>query len=306
MLFNQMKIKIELSTMCFYHGDPVIKIKQCREYTESHGIEFGIQLHNSTNKELFDKIKDINVNFSVHAPVFSDYFINLASNDFDTIIAGFQNTLHVMESLQSNIALFHGFFMTQKPIKNDPANYGKVLREAIDNKYRLDNTRVMDPKYLITEEFKTCQNNVKKNMRKLIETYPSYTLCMENDFPGIGNGNQTPEHLIYLDCPIWIDTGHLWASAILNKFNFYEGLDTICKQCQVVGVHLNTNRTPSIWDFKSPDGDTHSHFSREYDMDMDNIISILKANKITHYTIEIVDGELEDVKFLVQAYNSVS
>ncbi|HHT9128413.1 MAG TPA: hypothetical protein ACFYEE_06575, partial [Candidatus Wujingus californicus] len=132
-----MKIKIELSTMCFYHGDPIIKIKQCREYTESHGIEFGIQLHNSTNKELFDKIKDINVNFSIHAPVFSDYFINLASNDFDTVIAGFQNTLHVMESLQSNIALFHGFYMTNKPIKNDPANYGKVLREAIDNKYRL-------------------------------------------------------------------------------------------------------------------------------------------------------------------------
>ena len=171
-------------------------------------------------------------------------------------------------------------FMTQKPIKNDPANYGKVLRDAMDNNYRLNDTRVMDPKFLETEEFCNYQNTVKTNMKQLREMYPSYTLCIENDFPGIGNGNQTPAHLIYLDCPIWLDTGHLWASAILNKFDFYTGIDTICKQCRVIGAHLNTNRTPLNWNFKSPDGDTHSHFSRECDMDMDRVIGILKKIKL--------------------------
>ena len=42
-----MSMKIELSTMCFYHGDFLAKIKQCRNVIESHGFEFGIQLHNS-------------------------------------------------------------------------------------------------------------------------------------------------------------------------------------------------------------------------------------------------------------------
>ena len=177
-------------------------------------------------------------------------FINLANDNFDAILSGFQNTGYIMEMLKSKIALFHGFFMTQKPIKNDPANYGKVLREAINNKYRLNDTRVMDPKFLETEEFRNYQNTVKRNMKQLRERYPSYILCIENDFPGIGNGNQSPDHLIYLDCPVWLDTGHLWSSAILNKFDFYTALDMICMQCQVIGVHLNTNRTPINWNLK--------------------------------------------------------
>ena len=72
-----------------------------------------------------------------------------------------------------------------------------------------------------------------------------------------------------------------------------------------MGVHLNTNRTPLNWNFKSPDGDTHSHFSREYDMDMDRIISILKRNQITNFTIEVVDGDIEDVTFLVETYQAI-
>ncbi len=225
-------MKIELSTMCFHHGDVLAKINRCRNLIESHGFEFGIQLHNSVTHDLYNKIKGIDAGFTIHAPVFSDYFINLADNDFHTILASFHNTAHVMQSLHSNVALFHGFFMTKKPIKNDPANYNKVLSDAIDKKYRLKDTRVMDPRFLETEEFRTYQNTVKKNMKQLREMYPAYTLCLENDFPGIGNGNQTPAHLIHLDCPIWLDTGHLWASAILHNFDFYAGLDEVCKQCQ--------------------------------------------------------------------------
>ncbi len=300
-----MHIKIELSSMCFHPGDALDKIARCRTYIESHGFEFGIQLHNSVTKDLYNKIKDTDVEFSVHAPVFSDYFINLAHNDFKTVLAGFQNTATTMQSLRGSVILFHGFFMTQKPIRNDPGNYGKVLRDAIDDKYRLNDTRVMDPKYLETEEFRNYQNTVKQNMKLLRDAYPFYTICMENDFPGIGNGNQAPAHLIYLDCPIWLDTGHLWASSILNKFDFYTGIDTICKQCQVIGVHLNTNRTPLNWNFKSPDGDTHSHFSKAYDIDMERVIRILKKNQITRFTIEVMDGDIDDVTFLIETYQSV-
>ncbi len=297
-----MSVKIELSTMCLRDGNPLVKIKQCREFVESQNFEFGIQLHNSVTRDLYNTIEGLNVPFTVHAPVFSQYFINLGNNDFRTVLENFQNTVHVMKTLRCTTTLFHGFFMTQKPIKNDPNNYGKVLRDAIDGKYRLNNTRVMDPKYLKTEEFKNYQSTVKEHIKQLRALYPEYILCLENDFPGIGNGNQTPEHLMYLECPIWLDTGHLWASSILHKFDYYQGLDRICKQCQVIGVHLNTNRTPLNWSLKRPDGDTHSHFSREHDMDMDRIIAILKKNQIPHFTIEIEDGNLEDVAFFIESY----
>lgn len=298
-------MKIELSTMCFRHGEILAKIKRCRDFIESQGFEFGIQLHNSITKDLYNEIKGLKVPFTIHAPVFSDYVINLAHDDFQTAMEAFQNTAQIMNTLKSTVVLFHGFFMTSRPIKNDPDNYNKVLRDVIDNKYRLNDTRVMDPKFLETEEFKKYQRTVKTHMKQLRERYPSYTMCLENDFPGIGNGNQTPAHMAYLECPVWLDTGHLWTSAIVNKFDFYEGLESICKNGQVVGVHLNTNKTPHNWNYEYPDGDTHSHFSREYDMDMDKIICILKRNRITHYTIEIINGDIKDVKFFVETYQSV-
>lgn len=301
-----MGTKIELSTMCFSHGDTLARVKRCRDLIESHGFVFGIQLHNSITKDLYHRIKHIDVEFSVHAPIFSDNFINLANDDFKTTCKEFQNTANIMQSLHCNIALFHGFFMTQKPIRNDPSNYGKVLRDAIDSKYRLNDTRVMDPKYLLTEEFEKYQNTVKKHIKRLRDVYPSYILCLENDFPGLGNGNQTPAHLIYLECPIWLDVGHLWASSLLNKFDFYSGIDMVCKQCQVAGVHLNTNQTPINWNFKRPDGDTHSHFSRTCDMDICKVIGILKRNSITHFTIEIVDGDVEDISFFIEVYKTVT
>lgn len=299
-------MKIELSTMCFRQDEILPKVKRCREVIESQGFEFGIQLHNSVTIGLYDKIKRLDVPFTIHAPVLSDYFINLANNDFQTALAAFENTAQVMQSLKCTVVLFHGFFMTSKPIKNDPNNYNKVLREAIDDRYRLDNTRVMDPKFLETEEFKKYQHTVKTHMKQLRERYPSYTLCMENDFPGIGNGNQTPEHMRYLECPVWLDTGHLWASAILNKFDFYLGLEWVCKNCQVIGVHMNTNSTPLNWNLKYPDGDTHSHFSKKYDMNMDKVISVLKKNHIKHFTIEIIDGDVDDINFFIEAYQSVN
>ncbi|MCF6150290.1 MAG: sugar phosphate isomerase/epimerase [Candidatus Kuenenia sp.] len=300
-----MSVLIEMSTMCFLNANVLTKIKNCKEIIESQGFEFGIQLHNSTSKELYNKLKGHDVKYTVHAPLFSQYFINLAGDNFGSIVRNFKSTANFMEKMNSNIAILHGFFMTKKPIKNDPANYGKVLRDAIDSKYLLHNTRVMDPKYLETEEFRNYQKRVKTNMERLRNHFPKYILCMENDFPGLGNGNQTLEHLKYLDCPIWIDTGHLWASAILNNFDFYKDLDAICKQCNVMGVHLNTNQTPLNWNFKVPLGDTHSHFSTDYDMDMSKIISILKENQITHFTIEIIDGNEKDVNFLIEMYQGL-
>ena len=39
-------------------------------------------------------------------------------------------------------------------------------------------------------------------------------------------------------------------------------------------------------------------------MDMERIISILKRNQITHFTIEVVDGDIEDVTFLIETYQA--
>ena len=157
-----MDIKIELSTICFRQGNILEKIAQCRELIESHGFAFGVQLHNSVTRELYEKIKGLDVGFTIHAPVFSDYFINLAHDDFDTVLSGFQNTAHIMKEIHSTIVLFHGFFMTHKPIKNDPANYGKVLRDAIDSKYRLGDTRVMDPGSWKRKNIKVFNKPLKK------------------------------------------------------------------------------------------------------------------------------------------------
>jgi hypothetical protein len=206
-----------------------------------------------------------------------------------------------MEELKAKAAMFHGFFMTEKKIKNDPKNYTSLMREAIGQKYRLRDTNVMDPKYFDTDEFKEYQRNVKQNMKLLCEKYPQFTICIENDFPGVGNGNQTPEQLTFLECPIWLDLGHLWAASILHKFDFYEGINKVCRSKRVMGVHLNTNQIGHDWDFKAS-GDTHSCFSRAFEMDMDRTIHLLKKNGIENYTMEMIGGGINDVKFFIDAY----
>ena len=70
----------------------------------------------------------------------------------------------------------------------------------------------------------------------------------------------------------------------------------------MIGVHLNTNETPHNWDFTYPSGDTHSHFSGNSDMDMKRVIGILTENRITHFTIEVTDGNREDILFLIQQH----
>ena len=296
-----MSIKIELSTACFTDKDYFKKIEECRKFIEGKGYRFGIQLHNSVTRKMYDELKSLRVEFSIHAPVLSPYLLNLANDDFEDINSGFQDTLKAMEELKAKITMFHGFFMTKKKIKNDPKNYTRLMSEAIDQEYRLGDTNVMDPKYFDTDEFKQCQYNVKRNMNLLCDKYPQFIICIENDFPGVGNGNQTPEQLIFLECPIWLDIGHLWAASILHKFDFYEGINKVCRNTKVAGVHLNTNQIGHDWDFKRG-GDTHSRFSRVFEMDMDRIIHILKKNRVENYTMEMIGGDINDVKFFIDAY----
>ncbi len=296
-----MSVKIELSTACLTDKDYFKKIEECRNFIEGKGYRFGIQLHNAITREMYDELKSLPVEFSVHAPILSPYLLNLVNDDFEDIDSGFHNTLKVMKELKAKITMFHGFFMTEKKIKNDPKNYTRLMREAIDQKYRLGDTSVMNPKYFDTDEFKKCQHNVKRNMKLLCDKYPQLIICIENDFPGVGNGNQTPEQLTFLDCPILLDTGHLWAASILHKFDFYEGMNKVCRTKRVAGVHLNTNQIGHDWDFKRS-GDTHSCFSRAFEMDMDRTIHLLKENSIENYTMEMIGGDINDVKFFIDAY----
>lgn len=296
-----MSIKIELSTACFTDKDYFEKVEECWNLIEEKGYKFGIQLHNAVTREMYDELKHLRTEFTVHAPILSPYLLNLANDNFEDIDSGFHDTIKVMEELKAKATMFHGFFMTEKKIRNDPKNYTLLMREAIDQKYRLGDTRVMDPKYFDTDEFKKYQHNAKRNMSLLCKKYPQFIICIENDFPGLGNGNQTPEQLIFLECPIWLDVGHLWAASILHKFDFYEGINQVCRTERVVGVHLNTNKIGHDWDFKQV-GDTHSCFSRAFEMDMDRTIHLLKKNGIENYTMEMIGGDINDVKFFIDAY----
>ena len=109
-----MSIKIELSTACFTNKDYFKKIEECKNFIEEKGYRFGIQLHNAVTKEMYDELKSLRVEFSVHAPVLSPYLLNIANDAFEEIDNGFRKTAKIMEDLKAKITMFHGFFMTEK------------------------------------------------------------------------------------------------------------------------------------------------------------------------------------------------
>ena len=74
--------RIELSVFWLEENEVSDFLKnagELKKLVEESGNEFGIQFHNSTKKEVFEKIlkAGITKNYSIHAPLFEQSYLNL-------------------------------------------------------------------------------------------------------------------------------------------------------------------------------------------------------------------------------------
>jgi hypothetical protein len=276
------------------------KIEEIRSFLKNHGFDFGIQLHNSISTDLYNTLLPYReeISFSIHSPVFAKYFVNLASKHIDVAIPIVLDCDRLTTQWGTGTIFFHGFFMTHTPIVHDMKNYRKVMLQSIGPQYALDNSFIMDPAIFTTDQFAEFKKHFKDNVSRIKELFPHKIISLENDFPGMGSGLQRPDEIIDLIDNLWFDLGHFWCSSLLHKFDFHQESLKLINEKRIVGVHLNhnlcTNATPA-----ERLNDSHTHFYHKSDMNLKPIIKKLVDKGVDSLTLEIVDGDVEDVRILV-------
>jgi len=290
--------------MCLNEYNYKSKILEAKNFVERNGFEFGIQLHNSINKELFDKLFEFKneIKFSIHSPIFSKYFINLASNDYDFYTEIIKNSIKYLDIFNTKILFFHGFFMTESPILHDMKNYRKTMSNSVDKKYCLNDSFIMNPAYFQTEEYINYKSTFIKNYNRLKNDFCNYIVTLENDFVGIGSGLQRWQEIIELIDNLWFDLGHFWCASLVHDFDFYEKSFEIIEKKNIVGVHINHNIMTKR-DKKEEIKDSHSHLYERSSQNLKPIIRKLFEKEISIFTLEILDGDLEDIKILLDWLN---
>lgn len=297
-------MKIEYSTVCFSLENYRKKIDETQELLEREGYAFGIQLHNSINKEIYDAMSVYRhyIPFTVHSPVFSDFFINLSSSDVQLSQTVLQRCHALTGEWNTDIIFFHGFFMTETPIVHDMKNYRSTMQSSIGETFSLSNSFIMNPDIFKTDLYTRYKMMFTKNLKRVVELFPDKIISLENDFPGIGSGLQRPAEIIELIDNLWFDLGHFWCASLLHGFNFHEEAYRIIDQKKIVGVHLNHNL---IRKGASPESicDSHAHFYKESEMNLAPVVRRLAGSGIDSLTLEIIDGDIEDVKILLDWLN---
>jgi hypothetical protein len=291
---------IEYSSMCLNEDNCLKKINDAKLLVKSAGFDFGVQLHNSIGRGLYDKIIGLKneIKLSVHSPLFSKYFFNLANTNFDFLKTLCDDNIKHLKEVGTDIFFFHAFFMTEKQIVHDMKNYRKTLLEGIGDLSSLNGSFIMNPEFFKTEIFYRYKKTFMDNYDRLAALYPEFVLALENDFVGIGSGLQRPEEILDLIDNLWFDLGHFWCSSLVHEFDFYAQCEEVIEKKNIVGVHINhnfmTHDTP-----KEKIRDSHGHIYQRNEQELKPVLRKLleKGNEI--FTLEIVDGDIEDVKTLL-------
>ncbi|HEX2959466.1 MAG TPA: hypothetical protein VHO70_21710 [Chitinispirillaceae bacterium] len=293
-------MRIECSSMFFTPDNCSSKIRDISGFLKSHGFGFGIQLHNSISRDLYNVLLPYRgeFQFTIHSPAFSKYFVNLASGNVELALSILKECDTLTAQWNSNLMFFHGFFLAHSPIVHDMKNYRKVMRQSIGPQYALNNSFIMDPAIFATDQFAEFKQYFVTNIERVKECFPHKVISLENDFPGMGSGLQRPEEIHELIENVWFDLGHFWCSSLLHGFDFHQESLRLIDEKKIVGVHLNhnlcTTDTP-----REQLNDSHTHFYNESAMNLPPIIRKIVDSGIDSLTLEIVDGDIDDVRILV-------
>jgi hypothetical protein len=288
---------IELSSMCMTADNCRNKIESGKKIASANGFDFGVQIHNSVGKDLYDEIMKNSggIELSVHSPVFMSHFINLASPDFEFAHKQCEENVARLKMLGTDILFFHGFFMTQKPLVHDMKNYRRTMAAGIGEEFCLNGTFIMNPLLFESEIYKSYLNTFAANLLKMKSLFPDMQLALENDFVGIGSGLQRPQEIHEFVDPLWFDLGHFWCASLLHGFDYYEECGKIAEEKTIVGVHINHNfmtaDTP-----KEKLSDSHAHIYEKSEQNLGPVIQQLLDRGTERFTLEIVDGNEKDME----------
>ncbi|MFA7231535.1 MAG: hypothetical protein WC071_09725 [Victivallaceae bacterium] len=298
------KLRLDVTSSAFCRENGQENLEACLEACHLYDFDFGIQIHNSTAAEDLQKMVEYGVKLSAHAPLLSEYNINLAAESFELTKSILEQNIRLFHELGITEGVFHGFGMTDKPIPtfNRNRSYDDCMTDVFRTELSFDGKSRLCCDFTGTEEFKMRLLRVKSRLRYIREQYPDILLCIENDFPAYGSANMFPENAAKLEHPICLDTGHLWASSYLFDRDFHTDVMKFLELCEVRMVHLHASKyTSKIPKLEWSDG--HLPLTIENQMDLPRFVSSCRKAKVNYFVLEVVKATAADIHAFAQMWN---
>lgn len=294
-----MKPLIEISTIGFAPAEIVRRLASLRAIVGETDGRFGVQIHHGATLELLDALRGDPGPFSVHGPVATDFALNLAAEDHGPAWAAFERTVEIARSFGAQDIVFHGFFLTGQAIPHGDSGFWSSLLDVLDPSIRERTGPDADQSFFNTREFHLFKERVKVTLRKLRRDFPDQKIYLKNDLPVPGAGARRPEDILFLDSPIWVDTSHLWASALVHRFDFYRALETLLDSGRVLGAHLHSNPMP-LNQVNSHLHPGHGRLSDPTDMSWPRIFYMLRQHRVRRYAVEVPRCSEQDLRAVIE------
>lgn len=269
-------------------------ITACNE----HGFEFGVQIHNTATQSQIEEMVELGVELSFHAPILSEYQINLAGEDPGKSLEAIAKTAGLMRKYNVKKAVFHGFNMSDLAIPSfgRGRDYTVAFASVLRKELTLPDSIICND-FFKTDEYKIRNARVCERLAAIRTEYADLSFLLENDFPAFGAGSIFAEHIVKMKNPICLDSSHLWASSFIFDRDFHHEAEYFLKSGLVEMVHLHASTYNSeIPKAKWYDG--HLPLNTENRMDLPRFINLCRKYSALNFVLEINGLSRCDIDYL--------
>jgi sugar phosphate isomerase/epimerase len=291
-------MRVEYASSALLKQDISEKIETAQRFCEGQDWEFGIQIHNTSTARFIQKIAATGVPLSFHAPLCSEYFINLANKDRSFAWQSLQETVDTMQGLPGNVAVFHGFLMTDEPVLcfNKDRGYDECMSRAYQPELSLPGSYLCKD-FFAGKEYGQRLARVQQRLEEVHREFPGIQWCIENDYPAYGSGLLLAEHMCTMNYRCCLDVSHLWVASLLFNVDFWQQVEMVAEANRIACVHFHANtitsRTP-VRDYR----DGHRSLRTPCQMRLDQAARILYNAGVEHWVIETPEADLADLQLL--------
>lgn len=302
---EEKKVLIEYSSSAFFgKSDVKTVLAEAQEACREFGFRFGVQIHNAASREQVEEIASWGLPLSIHAPLLSEYLMNLAAQDPWPAMESLEITVEWMRRLNASLAVFHGFIMTDAPILafNQTRSYGQCMKRAFRRDLALEGTPTC-LNFFKLPEYRTRLDRLIERLARLRKSHSGLVFAIENDFPLYSAGLLLSDHAAELQHPMCLDTGHLWASAFIFDRDFHEEAQRFLDTGRVRLVHLHASTyTSDVPKIQWRDG--HRPLATPNQMDLPRFVAACRKAGVKHFTFEISEVSAQDIRLFAEMWNS--
>lgn len=290
--------RIEYSSAALTGDDYRERIGLAQSFCTQHDISFGVQIHNRAPLPLIEKLHATGVALSYHGPNCSEYFVNLAQSDFSFALQSIERTREIIERFGGEMAVFHGFLMTDEPILtfNTERSYEVCRAPALRQELTRNGTTLCID-FRATDEYRQRYALVKERLAQIADEFPSVKWCIENDYPSYGAGLLLAEQAVGLDAPLCLDISHLWIVCLLFEKDFFAQAEMMAQTGRLQCVHFHANPVipgVPITDYR----DGHLPLNHANEMDLPRLARMLESHGVNHWVLETAHADLADLDTL--------